>query len=115
MARKVNIPKEKMTQNYIDELMSKEELTPYEVIVLKCYDCCAYAKGQSKEHFAVSKNSVIWCTSNCILNKYLNGAAFGKKAMKLPRQKRNWTEEQRQAAADRMKKRLENINKTQEN
>lgn len=98
---KHNIPLDKMTKPYIDLLLTKEDLTPYETIVLKCFDCCAYDQPQSKNFFAESKTNVMECTSSCPLNKIIKGAAFGTKATKVPKSHRELTPEQREAARKR--------------
>lgn len=103
MKRKYYIPVEKMNKEFVDNLYKLETPTPYEVITMKCFDCCAYAPGQSEEFFRESKRYVIECSSSCPLCKYLNGAEFGKKMTKPEKRKYNISDEQRQAARDRMK------------
>ena len=106
---------EKINKETLDFLFEKSNTTPIEAVLVKCFDCCAYAPNQSKEHFNESKSYVLECKSNCVLNKFLNGEKFGTKKTPRIRNKANWTEEQREAARQRLALRRQDSSKNIEN
>lgn len=100
---KNTFPKTKKT---LDSIFNKEEKTPYELIVCKCFDCCAYnplyCKSLTSNDFNEAVDSIKHCENGtCILTGY----ATGKKTFpKKERKKREYTEEQRAAMVERMNK-----------
>lgn len=92
------------TKNILDKIFTKEEKTPYELILCKCFDCCAYnplcCKNLTTDDFKEAVNSIKYCESgSCVLAGY----ATGKKTFpKKERKKREYTEEQKAAMKERM-------------
>lgn len=98
---KNKFPKTKKT---LDEIFNKEEKTPYELIVCKCFDCCAYnpmcCKSLTADDFNEAVDSIKHCeVGSCVLAGYATGK---KEFPKKERKKREYTEEQRAAMKERM-------------
>lgn len=92
------------TKKAIDNMFAKEEKTAYELIVCKCFDCCAYNPlcyaSLTSDDFKEAVESIKQCDSgSCVLAGY----ARQKKSIFTPkRKKREYTEEQKQAMRERM-------------
>lgn len=103
-------------QEEVEKIFLKEYKSPYELILCKCFDCCAYNpcvhKNLTESEFIDAVDSIKYCdeiSHTCPLSGYATGTKDLKK-------KRIITEDQREAMRQRMiharKVRLENINKS---
>ena len=95
------------TKSTLDKIFYKEEKTPYELIVCKCFDCCAYnpltCKSLTSVDFNEAVDSIKHCDnySSCVLAGYATGKRMFTKKQRV---KRELTEEQRQILVERMNK-----------